>query len=781
MKFGLEFWRHKALDLLAGALPKTHSMVEENNILGLYNERFLFTKSEQLVGLLNIKGLSANTLLQEDLQTHFSSKQNALEQLEGVVLRIHTKRAKVQLEPPKKPPNPQVQALLDLSQPKDLYENTYTLIFETTQNPLKDFLEQKKLELTTSAQAHQHLAQHLSACMEQMAHALSAFKPTPLSAKEALNFYATFINGHPTSLNPTLGFLEDSYIATNIHFNKDHYIQEHATHTTYNRILGVKAYASKTLSSLALLSLLHQELACEVFLSLEPLSTQVALAFVQEKIRLSFARLVRQELQSYYEQIQAKRLRLQKAALNIILKAPDLKSLDHHTKEVLSVLSNARLVGVVETLGLRPAYFSLFPGRLHLNPRLRCQSAQALATLMLFEKPNCGFKSNPWGNQPLSVFKNLDHSPYLFNFHNQESTPSPTSPRTNGHTMIIGATGAGKTTLMGFLMANALKYDKLNILALDRAYGLFSCINYFGGVYNSGKDFKINPLTLELTPSNQDFLHSFYSSLCHLSSHPQNKEDIHASHALLKALKSLHATLPQKSFHLQDFKEAITNAPTLHLSLEPYLQNPLFNALEDSLEFDTPLVAINMDAISANPKDLGLLAYYIFYKILHRALEKQEGFLLFVDEFKSYAANETINTHINTLITQARKANGVVVLALQDTNQLASIPEAASFVKNMGTLIFYPQKHLDSTRLSQDLGIQLSYMEAHFLENTPLSAQQVLVKNMAEGSSNIIHVGLQGLGAHLNIFNSNAAHVKRLQTLMQAYPETWREVLLQEG
>ncbi|GLH58188.1 VirB4 homolog (VirB4) [Helicobacter ailurogastricus] len=781
MKFGWDFWRNKAMDFLAGALPKVHSMIEENNILGLYNERFLLTKSEQLVGLLNIEGLSANALLQEDLQSHFSSKQNALEQLEGVILRIHTKRAKIQLEPSKPLANPQVQALLDLSGDKTLYENTYTLIFETAPSPLKSFLEQKKLELTTSMQAHQHLAQHLSESITKMAHALHAFKPTPLSAKEALNFYATFINGHPTKLNPTLGFLEDSYIATNIHFKKDHYIQEHASHTTYNRILGVKAYASKTLSSLALLSLLHQERECEVLLSIEPLSTQAALAFVQEKIRLSLVPLVRQELQSYYEKIQAKRLSLQKIALNVFLKAPDLESLNADTKEVLSLLANAHLVGVVETLGLRPAYFSMFPGCLHLNPRLRCQSAQALASLMLFEKQNRGFKSNPWGKQPLSVFKNLDHSPYLFNFHNQESDSDPSSPRVNGHTMIVGASGAGKTTLMGFLMANALKYEKLNILALDRAYGLFSCIHYFGGVYNFGKDFKINPLSLDLTPSNQDFLHSFYARLLNLPDKLQTQADIQASHAILKALKSLYAILPPKSFCLQDFKETLTFCPNLSLSLEPYLQHPLFNALEDSLEFDTPLAAINMDAISANPKDLGLLAYYIFYKILHRALEKQEGFLLFVDEFKSYALNETLNTHINTLITQARKANGVVVLALQDTHQLATIPDAASFVKNMGTLIFYPQKHIDSALLSKDLGIQLSYMEAHFLENTPLTAQQVLVKNMADGSSNIIHVGLQDLGTHLRIFNSNAAHVKRLQTLMQTHPTTWREVLLQEA
>ncbi|BCD46422.1 VirB4 family type IV secretion/conjugal transfer ATPase [Helicobacter suis] len=777
-----DFLYNKTLDLLVGALPKVHCMTEENNILGLYDARFLLTKSEQLVGMLQIEGLSANAMAKEELQGYFQSKQNALDQLQGVVLRVHTKRRKLQLKHDHHLSNPYAQSILNQFENKTIYENTYTLIFETTKSPIKDFLEQKKLEITTSAskQLYEHQAKLLSDCMSKITHALQPFKPKPLTATQALNFYAEFINGFFMPLKPTLGFLEDSYIATNVHFKKDYYIQEYHESRVHNRILGIKAYASKTLSSLVFTNLLHQEKELDIIFSIEPLETQKALSFIQEKIRLTISSLVKQELQEYYERIQAKQLCLQKIACNLILRHPHLETLNQETQEVLSLLSNGHLVGVVETLGLRPAYFSFFPGRLHLNPRLRCQSSQALACLLVFEKPNRGFKSNSWGNMPLSVFKNLDHSPYLFNFHNQEvphNTAQHSLHRANGHTMIIGATGTGKTTLMSFLMMSALKYDRLNILALDRAYGLFSYTHYFSGTYNSGTHFKINPLSLKNSKENIDFLHSFYAAMLNIPLKPQNQLDIQASNAISNTLKTLYATLPPQSFSLQDFKDAFIH--TQALNLEPYLHNPLFNALEDSLEFKTPITTINMDAISTNPKDLGLLAYYIFYKILHQALEYNRGFLLFIDEFKSYAQNSILNTHINTLITQARKANGVVVLALQDTNQLNSIQDAASFIKNMGTLIFYPQKHIDSTALSRDFGIKLSHMEQHFLENTPMHAHQILVKNMGDGSSSIIDVNLQSLGPYLHIFNSNAGLAKHLQGLMQSYPETWREVFLQ--
>ncbi|WP_104689596.1 VirB4 family type IV secretion/conjugal transfer ATPase [Helicobacter felis] len=772
------FLRTKAWDFLTGTFPKVYSMTEENNILGLYDAHFILTKQEQLVGMVEIEGLSLSAMSKEDLEGYFESKHHALSQLDGVVLRIYTKRRRVLLEQNPCVQNTHAQAIIQSFESKAIYETRYYLIFETITKPIQGFFAKKKLQLTTAEdQPYAHKLSLLNQAIAQIRHTLASFKPTLLSAREVLEFYASYINGVSLPLKPSQGFLEDSYIATNVHFYKNYFVQERHNTRIYHCIIGIKAYGSQTITSIALSTLLHHQKELDIIFSIKPLSTQEALAFLQEKIRLTFTKLVRAELENYYELIKAKRLCLQQCALNIHLKSPDLETLNQHAQEVLSLLANEHLVGVVETLGLKPAYFSFFPGRMHLNPRLRYQSAQALACLVVFERSNRGFKGNSWGNMPLSVFKNLDHSPYLFNFHNQEvrhlGVAKHNIAKVNGHTMIIGATGAGKTTLMGFLMMSALKYDHLNILALDRAYGLFSCTQYLGGNYNSGAHFKINPLSLEYSQENHDFLHSFYQAMLNLT--PQ---DIAENNAIHKALHSLYSTLPPKTFSLQDFKETLIHNSKLALALESYCNHPLFSALEDSLELNNPLTTINMDAITLNPKDLGLLAYYIFYKLFHLSLHANRGFLLFVDEFRSYAQNPSLNAHINTLITQARKANGVVVLALQDIHQLAQMQDAKSFLKNMGTLIIYPQKHAQD--LSSELGVALSQMERHFLETTPLHARQVLIKNMNDGSSNIVDVNLEALGPYLQIFNSNATHARYLEELMRAHPQTWRTHLLKQ-
>ncbi|WP_120944938.1 VirB4 family type IV secretion/conjugal transfer ATPase [Helicobacter labacensis] len=780
-KFG-SFLRAKAWDLLVGVSPKVYSMVEENNILGLYDTRFLLTKQEQLVGAVQIEGLSLSALAQQDLENYFECKHNALSQLCGIVLRIYTKRQEITLKQNPRVQNPHAQEIIYNFESKSIYENSYYLILETTTTPLKGFFETKKRALIASdaKDPYAHKLSLLNDAIAKITHALQDFHPQILNAHEVLEFYAAIINGIELPLQPHWGFLSDSYIATNVFFHKDYFLQERYGMRVYKRILGIKAYESQSITSIALSSLLHQPKELDIVFSIKPLGLQEALAFIQEKIRLSLSKLVRAQLEHYYELLKSKQLVLQQCALNIILKSPSLDALNQHTQEVLSLLSNQHLVGVVETLGLKPAYFSLFPGRIQLNPRLRLLSAQALACLVVFERANRGFKSNSWGDMPLSVFKNLDHSPYLFNFHNQEvrhkGVAAHSVAKVNGHTMIIGATGAGKTTLMGFLMMSALKYDHLNILALDRAYGLFSCTHYFGGVYNSGAHFQINPLSLERTQENHDFLHSFYAAMLEVGT-----QDIIERNAIHKALESLYATLYPQAFCLQDFKDALVHNPRLSLALEPYCNHPLFNAMQDSLEFKTPWTTINMDAITLNTKDLGLLAYYIFYKVLSRALKTKQGFLLFVDEFKSYAQNSVLNDHINTLITQGRKANGVVVLALQDVHQLYDLKHAKSFINNMGTLIFYPQKHMDSALLSTQLGIQLSHMEAHFLENTPTHAHQVLIKNMGDGSSNIVDISLKALGPHLQIFSSNATHAQHLEQLMRAHPRDWRAKLLTQG
>ncbi|GAA7803437.1 hypothetical protein HpCOL18_06970 [Helicobacter pylori] len=63
----LKYCKEKAIDLLAGFVPKTYSMAQECNILGLYDDTFIITKQENLVGIISLQGLSYSNLMQKDL------------------------------------------------------------------------------------------------------------------------------------------------------------------------------------------------------------------------------------------------------------------------------------------------------------------------------------------------------------------------------------------------------------------------------------------------------------------------------------------------------------------------------------------------------------------------------------------------------------------------------------------------------------------------------------------------------------------------------------------
>ncbi|WRA26259.1 VirB4 family type IV secretion/conjugal transfer ATPase [Helicobacter pylori] len=776
--------KQKVSNYFLGVLPKSYSMSEENNILGLYDEHFLLTKNENLVGILRLEGVSYTHLSTEQLQDLFTERQMALDSLEKVVARLVVKRRKIDYKQNIQSDSQYLQAILNQFENKEVYENQYFLVLESTHS-LQGVLEHKKKSFMHANRENfkdilSYKAHFLQETFKSLEIQLKNYAPKLLNSKEVLNFYAEYINGFDLPLKPLVGgYLSDSYIASSTTFEKDYFIQESFNQKTYNRLIGIKAYESERITSIAVGALLYQETPLDIIFSIEPMSAHKTLSFLKERAKFSMSNLVKNELLEYQELVKIKRLSMQKFALNILIKAPSLEDLDAQTSLILGLLFKENLVGVIETFGLKGGYFSFFPERIYLNHRLRFLTSKALACLMVFERQNLGFKANSWGNSPLSVFKNLDYSPFLFNFHNQEVSHNNAKEiaRVNGHTLIIGATGSGKSTLISFLMMSALKYQNMRLLAFDRMQGLYSFTKFFKGHYHDGQSFSINPFCLEPNLQNLEFLQSFFLSMFDLAP-SRDKEALEDMNAISSAIKSLYETLYPKAFSLLDFKETLkrTSSNQLGLSLEPYLNNPLFNALNDAFNSNAFLNVINLDAITQNPKDLGLLAYYLFYKILEESRKNDSGFLVFLDEFKSYVENDLLNTKINALITQARKANGVVVLALQDIYQLSGVKNAHSFLSNMGTLILYPQKN--ARELKHNFNVPLSETEISFLENTPLYARQVLVKNLGNGNSNMIDVSLEGLGRYLKIFNSDSSHVNKVKALQKDYPTEWREKLL---
>lgn len=173
--------------------------------------------------------------------------------------------------------------------------------------------------------------------------------------------------------------------------------------------------------------------------------------------------------------------------------------------------------------------------------------------------------------------------------------------------MIIGGTGSGKTTLISWLMLNCLKYD-INILSFDKLNGLYALTNYLNGEYIDGNNeeipFQLNPFSLEYSNENKNFLIDWLSIYLNI-----NKDEISDTEAIVSIEKVIDQTfrvLKQQNipFNILEIKDAIIKQENdnIKMKLESASNNPIFNALEDSINMNNKINVINMDFIESMKK-----------------------------------------------------------------------------------------------------------------------------------------------------------------------------------
>ena len=376
-------------------------------------------------------------------------------------------------------------------------------------------------------------------------------------------------------------------------------------------------------------------------------------------------------------------------SLSIVAYDEDLHRLEKTLPEFLRVFSNYDGLLLEERYNLLNAFFATVPGNSGFNLRRLYLLNTNVADLSLLFTVDSGDTINQQLNSEyLAVLETDQATPYYLNLHNQDVA----------HTLILGATGSGKSFLLNFLIQNLQKYEPQTYI-FDLGGSFENITRMFGGSYLNvgpeGQAFSINPFSLEPTKANLNFLHAFLKVL--IEGGGKHELTGVEERSLYAAVERIYR-LEGKSRTLKNFVAMIGPlGELLHRWTRAGQFGHVFDNVEDTLTLK-PFQTFNFDATSIYPDVLEPLLFYI----LHRASSEIENpqraaqFKVFIlDEAWIFIRNQTIRDYVTKAEKTWRKKNAAMILATQSLHELAQSQMLENVCESCPTKIFLANPDID--------------------------------------------------------------------------------------
>ena len=363
-----------------------------------------------------------------------------------------------------------------------------------------------------------------------------------------------------------------------------------------------------------------------------------------------------------------------------------------------------------ETYNGLNAWFALAPGNHSRQLRSNYLSAAVAADLApLWAVSEGDPRDGHLADEYLAIFETRRRTPYYYTAHSDDIA----------HTLVVGATGAGKSFLLNFLLAQARKYSpRVCILDLGGSYRQLT--ELVGGAYlelqidTGGLPCRLNPFrALEPTAENLQFLGSFVRMLLEIEGKPcdarergELRSQIQALYELepeARTLSSLHGLLP-----------TVLRAP-LGAWIEGGVWGSVFDNTEDTLTL-ADWQAIDLAGAAGKPELARALLYYLLHR-LGTAIAAPEELgrwkLLVVDEAWKFLADPQIGAYLGEGLKTWRKSNAGVVLATQSPGDATSNASLCRTVaESCLTKIFLANPELNVSEYAEAFGLRPAEADA---------------------------------------------------------------------
>jgi type IV secretion system protein VirB4 len=375
--------------------------------------------------------------------------------------------------------------------------------------------------------------------------------------------------------------------------------------------------------------------------------------------------------------------------LSVVIYDEDRAKAEHAVAEFQKLFAQHDGLLYEERYNLLNAFFATIPGNRQFNLRKQWALNSNYADLSFLFTVDTGSTWNPHlEREYLSVLESTHGTPYYLNLHSGDVA----------HTLLLGATGSGKSFCLASTLQSAQKYDPLTFI-FDLGGSYESLTRVFGGTYlNVGlknPGFTINPFSLEPTHENKNFLYLFLRVLIEASGRYELTPD--DEKALFAAIERAYK-LPAEIRTLTNFASILGPlGERLHRWTQAGQFGHLFDNPQDTLTFSR-FQTFNFDGWSDYPDILEPLLFYVLQRASSE-IEKPANtatFKLFViDEAWIFLKNKTIRDWIIRAEKTWRKKNAAMVLATQSVVELAASDMLHIVNESCPTKIFLANPNID--------------------------------------------------------------------------------------
>lgn len=466
-----------------------------------------------------------------------------------------------------------------------------------------------------------------------------------------------------------------------------------------------------------------------------------------------------------------------------ILFGRSVDELNHYVDEFKKISASFGVAPICETYAARVSWFAQIPG-FDVFPRsFKLLSRTAAISIPMSTQPR-GVGNCDWGPGPLVVFPTAQGTPYQFQFHVSDK------PAAVAHTLTIGPTGGGKTTLFSFLIAQSLRHPKLKAFFFDRNKGAEIFTLSVGGKYITmqGKEKNavdnsflthLNPLKMPDTAANRAFLRRWFAIIT-------GQSDANSADEIARAVSVNFDYLPDRDRILKNLWESCFASngnmrPALKKWIDPLQYGDIFNETSDTLDLQSRLTTFDFTEILQDETLAPAVISYILHRINNITVSGGNPSLIMIDETAPMLENKMFRDNFITGLQEGRKNRQAYMVAFQRANVLDKLGIGDVVRGQAQTVLFFRNPAADASDYQY---WNLNPLEMAFIQGKayPNLKRAVLLSRPVTGESVILNTELGGLGNLLRLFESGRSSVLLAEELYKQYGNNFvSEYLKKQG